>query len=177
MKQKKLLAVAALLSMSAFGFGDAHAATATGNAFATISKSIQIRTVDTPLNFGTITPSASVSGTVTVAAGSAVGATPTTENVTMASVTACSPGHFEVSGDQSASYALTLQTGTIDLTRTGGTETMTVGSFTSNESGEQLVLDSSTGLQTLAVGATLTVGANQYSGEYRGSYEVAVVYN
>jgi len=173
MKQKKLLAVAALLSMSAFGFSDGYSATGTADAYATISNDISISTVDTPLNFGSIIPSTDTAGTVEIAANSLKGDSPSVSVVTMASIANCSPGHFKVYGDAGRAYAVTLPTDDVTLTRSGGSETMTVGTFTANPSTGYALTG---GEQALAVGATLNVGANQYSGEYRGQYTVTVAY-
>ncbi|WP_303681620.1 DUF4402 domain-containing protein [Pelodictyon luteolum] len=175
MKQKKLLAVAALLSMSAFGFSDAHAVTA--NATALIRNDISITTVDTPLNFGVIIPG-SAAGTVVVAAGSAVGANPTVTGtgVSMANYSACSPGHFSVTGDKSTNYVITLPAASITLTHTTiGSNTMTVDTWTSSKVATQPVLGTD-GTDTFSVGGTLNLAAGQLSGTYNGQYDVTVAY-
>jgi len=174
MKQKKLLAVAALLSMSAFGFSDAHAVTA--NATAQIRNDISITTVDTPLNFGVIIPG-TTEGTVVVAAGSSVGDNPTVTGtgVSMANYSACSPGHFAVTGDKSTNYVITLPTGDATLTHsTIGTNTMIVDTWTSSK-GTQPVLGTD-GTDAFSVGGTLHLGAGQVSGTYNGQYGVTVAY-
>jgi len=184
MKQKKLLAVAALLSMSAFGFSDAHAgASANGDAYAAISNSIGVTTTATALNFGTIIPDASASGTVTVASNTGVGATPTLSIVTMSSVASCSPGHFNVTGDPSTTFSITLPSSaqTISHATVSGAE-MTVSNFEyTAEDGAGGTTTTSpktlgTGLATFTVGAKLAVGQNQLSGSYRGQYQVTVAY-
>jgi hypothetical protein len=174
MKQKKLLAVAALLSMSAFGFGDAHAVTA--NATAQIRNDITITTVETPLNFGVVIPG-TAAGTVVVAAGSSVGVNPTVTGtgVTMASYTACSPGHFAVTGEKDTNYVITIPA-SITLTHsTIGSNTMTVDNLTSSKSTNQPVLDED-GKDTFSVGGTLHLAAGQVSGTYNGQYNVTVAY-
>lgn len=79
--------------------------------------------------------------------------------------------------DNSAKYAsatvtITLPSdGTVSLSN--GTNQMAVNSFTSNPSGTGVM---SGGSLTFLVGATLTVGANQPSGNYSGSFSVTVNY-
>lgn len=84
---------------------------------------------------------------------------------------------FSVTGDPSVTYSITLPAnGVVSLT--SGANTLAVDNFTSNPS----TTTASTGLlsaggsQTLAVGATLTVGSNQPSGSYSGSFSVTVNY-
>lgn len=175
MKQKKLLAVAALLSMSAFGFSDAHAVTA--NASAQIRNDVSITTVATPLNFGVIIPG-STAGTVVVAAGSSVGDNPTVTgtDVSMANYTACSPGHFKVTGDESTDYVITIPSTAATLTHsTISGKTMTVDTWTSSKGANQPVLGTD-GTDTFSVGGTLNLAAGQLSGTYNGQYAVTVAY-
>ncbi|MDP2258029.1 MAG: DUF4402 domain-containing protein [Polaromonas sp.] len=85
-----------------------------------------------------------------------------------------SAASFSVTGDPSATYAITLPAnGVVSLT--SGSNTMAVDSFTSNPAlTGQLSVG---GSQTLMVGATLSVGSNQASGSYSGSFSVTVNYN
>ncbi|MGV8892780.1 MAG: DUF4402 domain-containing protein [Burkholderiaceae bacterium] len=81
---------------------------------------------------------------------------------------------FSVTGNSSATYAITLPAnGVVSLT--SGANTMAVNNFTSNPAPTgQLSVG---GSQTLSVGATLSVGSNQPSGPYSGSFNVMVNYN
>jgi hypothetical protein len=79
---------------------------------------------------------------------------------------------FTVTGLAAATYAITLP-GSIDISETGG-ETMTVTDFTSDPSGTGTLTG---GTQTLSVGATLNVKANQAAGNYTGTFNVTVAYN
>ncbi len=81
---------------------------------------------------------------------------------------------FSVTGTSSATYAITLPAnGVVSLT--SGSNTMAANSFTSNPAPTgQLSVG---GSQTLSVGATLSVGSNQPSGSYSGSFTVTVIYN
>jgi hypothetical protein len=81
---------------------------------------------------------------------------------------------FNISGLPSATYSITLPTSTT-ITKIGESEQMTIDNFTSNPSGTGTL--AANGEQTLSVGATLTVGANQPAGTYEGSFSVTVAYN
>lgn len=85
-----------------------------------------------------------------------------------------SAASFSVTGDSSLTYAITLPgNGVVSLT--SGSNTMAVNNFTSNPASTgQLSVG---GSQTLMVGATLSVGSNQASGSYSGSFNVTVTYN
>jgi hypothetical protein len=81
---------------------------------------------------------------------------------------------FSVTGTSSTTYAITWPAdGVVSLT--SGANTMAVNAFTSNPASTgQLSVG---GSQTLSVGATLSVGGNQASGSYSGSFSVTVIYN
>lgn len=85
-----------------------------------------------------------------------------------------SAGSFSVTGDPSLTYAITLPANGV-VVLTSGANTMAVDNFTSNPvlTGQLSI----GGAQTLTVGATLSVGSNQPSGSYSGSYAVTVNYN
>jgi hypothetical protein len=95
-----------------------------------------------------------------------------TGGLVLASTGTVGAATFTVGGAKSATYAITLPTG---ATLTGPSGTMAVKTFTSTPSGTGLL--SATGTQALAVGATLTVGANQADGNYAGTFPVTVAYN
>lgn len=81
---------------------------------------------------------------------------------------------FAVSGDANLTYAISLPgNGVVSLT--SGSNSMALNNFTSspNLTGALSV----GGSQTLAVGATLSVGSNQASGSYSGTFDVTVNYN
>lgn len=87
-----------------------------------------------------------------------------------------SAAQFTVSGDPSASYSISLPTnGTVALVNGGG-QGMAVNGFSSspNAAGQ---LSPVGGTQTIAVGATPSVGANQPPGSYSASFNVSVDYN
>lgn len=85
-----------------------------------------------------------------------------------------SAASFSVAGDTGASYTITLPSNG-SVTLTSGPNTMAVNSFTSSPASTGQL--SAGGSQTVTVGATLSVGNNQASGSYSGSFAVSVDYN
>jgi len=79
---------------------------------------------------------------------------------------------FTVGGDPLAAFSVTLPGAT---TMTSGVDGMTVNGFTSDPDGAGQL--DAVGIQTLTIGATLNVGANQAPGDYSGSFSVTVSYN
>jgi hypothetical protein len=155
----------------------AFAATATGTATATVITPIQI-TNSKPLQFGRFAPG--TGGTLTVSTAGAPTFSgilrPSTSGTTSAAV-------FDVAGDANATYAITYTPSGTTLTKGGDsmdiTYTVAVGTATGAPGAAEVstgTLDNS-GVQTIAVGGTLTVSANQPVGDYTGSINVAVEYN
>ncbi len=149
--------------------GNGNSATETADVKATIIAPISIeKTAD--LQFGKIVRSTE-SGRVIIPA--AENPTPIYQGVvaftTPGAVTAA---QFTVTGEEGYTYAITLPD---EVTLTSeGEGTMIVTNFTSTPSEEGLLTE---GTQDLLVGATLTVEADQPSGEYVGEFEVTVAYN
>jgi hypothetical protein len=125
------------------------------------------------LNFGNITVSSTLAGTVlmtpagvrTAADGAALPATPGT----------VAAAKFTVNGQGAYTYAITLPTSAITLT--GGTEakpTMTLGSFTSTPSLNGALTG---GTQELTVGGTLAIGAAQAADTYTNTTDLVVTVN
>jgi hypothetical protein len=159
------------LAMTAIAGGKAYAqASATSNVTATVITPISI-TKNTDMNFGELAAGATAgtvvldpAGTVTVTGGVDAGAgTPTAAT-------------FTVSGEPNATYAITLPATAVTIDDGAG-NTMTVDTFTSTPTPTG-TLDG-TGNQTLSVGATLNVGANQVAGTYGAgaTFDVTVEYN
>lgn len=121
------------------------------------------------LAFGSF--AAGAGGTITVSPASARSASGGVILVPSGSGSAAS---FNVSGTSNATYAITLPAnGMVSLT--SGENAMAVNDFLSNPaSSGQLSIG---GSQTLTVGATLSVGSNQPSGSYSGTFNVTVNYN
>lgn len=126
-------------------------------------------TGSTPISFGTLSRS-SVEGAVTVTAD---GTRTSSGGVSVLTSSDFSAAPFGVTGDNSAAFSITLPAnGTVELTRSGGSEKMAVDDFTHNST---LTLSTS-GTATFNVGATLTVNEDQVPGEYTGSFSVTVAY-
>lgn len=166
---KKLFASAILI----IGFGAASYAqsTATATATATVVNPISIAWV-ADMSFGNIAVQSGTGGTVVLAPD---GTRTKTSGVTLpASAGTVSAAAFTVTGSGSSTYIITLPA-SVTLTRSGGSETMTASSFTSNPSGTGTL---ASGTQNIAVGATLTVVAAQAAGVYTsGNFDVTVNYN
>lgn len=133
----------------------------------------------TDMNFGNMSVG-STGGTVvwnpttgvrSVSPGSGITLPTTSGSPTLAS--------FTVSGQANYGYSITLPSTAITLDD-GAAHTMTVTTFTSSPSASgTLSAGSTTGTQTLYVGATLNVSANQAAGIYTSTvpFSVVVSYN
>lgn len=154
--------VAATLATSANA-----ASTATVNAVAEVLNSITV-SADTNLDFGQI--AAPSSSTITVNTDSSVSSTGA-----VVSHGVPASASFTVTGSPNAMVLVTVPVSPISLTRSGGTETMTLsGLHTGLNSAFQL--DEVRGQATFKVGGTLTLESNQASGAYSGTFEISVEY-
>ena len=170
MKTRLLIAtfIIAFVTFSTTGFSQS---TATATASATIISPISI-SKNSDMSFGNIAVQSGSGGTVVLApAGTRTSTTGVSLPAINGTVTAAT---FTVTGSGASTYVVTLPT-TVTLTHSGGVESMSAGSFTSNPSGTGVL---SGGTQDIAVGATLTVGAAQLAGTYTsGNFNVTVNYN
>lgn len=165
---KNRIVVLAVL-VSAFAGASAQAASATANATAEVITPITIsKTAD--LRFGKF--AAGTGGTVVI---STAGARSATGAVVLSAGNVGGAASFTVSGDANATYAITLPGSAATITRVSGTETMSVGTFTSNPAATGTL--SAGGSETLNVGGTLTVASAQVVGSYTGTFDVSVEYN
>jgi hypothetical protein len=123
------------------------------------------------LTFGKF--AAGTGGTVTI---STNGARSRTGNVILLASDTGTAAAFTVSDTDPANatltYVITLPANDTVTISSGG-NSMAVNSFVSNPSGSGML---SGGSQSVTVGATLTVGANQPAGNYTGSFSVIVDY-
>jgi hypothetical protein len=118
------------------------------------------------LGFGSFV--AGAGGTVTVAPSGARSAS----GVFLIPSSQGAAARFEVRGDGDAGYTIGLPAEAV--LDNGAGQTMTLRDFTSAPSAfGRLSLG---GTQTISVGATLNVGANQASGSYSGTFSVTVNY-
>lgn len=170
LKKLSLLGITmTVLSATAFAQTDVKTATATANA--TIITPITITKVN-DLNFGNVVAT-TAGGTVVLSPASAR----TESGVQLSAVTGTvSAASFTVTGQDAYAYTVTLPANGYAITTGAGTapETMTLSAFTSDSTG---VLTG--GTQTLSVGATLNIVANQSAGTYIGAapFDVSVNYN
>ncbi len=145
---------------------------ATATASATIVTPIAIANAS-DMDFGNLAVSATP-GTVILTPAAARSVTGGVSlPATTGTVTAAS---FNVTGQASFTYSITLPAGATTIT-SGGGQTMTVDTWTSNPTPTG-TLDG-TGAQTLSVGATLNVAAGQAAGTYVSGtpFTVTVNYN
>ena len=162
MKNLKVLAMAsAAVLMSAPAF----AADANSTAGADIIAPLQVANT-APLYFGTIAPSTTASDTVLV---SAAGAKTCGTNLTCLTNDHTAAG-FDVTGEADQSYTITLPSSVAISNGSGGS--MNVNNFSGSKASGTLTA----GTDNFTVGGTLTVAANQASGEYTGTFAVTVEY-
>jgi len=145
-----------------------QAVTATATVEANIIQTMGMTTRN-GLAFGDIS-AGSTAGTVILTPG---GARTATGGTSINTSTPDNPATFDVQGAPNASFSITLPA-SVTLSDTAS-HTMTVDNFTSSPTPSG-VLDAS-GQQTLFVGATLNVSANQAFGSYSGQMSVTVGYN
>lgn len=120
------------------------------------------------LGFGKVVATATA-GTVTVAPS---GSRSAAGGVALGNAMGASPASFTVTGEPNTAYSITLPSA---VALSAGASSMTADGFTSTPSGEGNLGPS--GTQTIAVGATLHVGAQQSPAFYSGTYLVVVSYN
>lgn len=170
---KKIILI--LFVFGAFAVNSFGQASVTANAptTATIVTPLAIsKTVD--MSFGNIAVNATA-GTVVL---STANARTVTGGITLPGTTGTvAAAQFSVTGQNGYTYSITLPSSALTLTRTSGTETMSVDNFTNNIGATGTL--SASGAQTIIVGATLNVGSSQAAGEYKNTtgFPVTVNYN
>jgi hypothetical protein len=172
-KMKKLLALS--IVMFAFTAATFAQSSATSAASATIVSPIAI-TNTRALEFGNIAAGAAA-GSVTLSPDAVT--TRTFAGVTLPAVTGTvTSAAFNVTGTPAYAYSIAIAPASVNITNGGG-QTMAVGSFTSTPTVATGGALDGTGAQTIYVGATLTVAANQASGTYTNAtaFTVTVNYN
>lgn len=172
--KKLTVLMAAGLVFGASGMAMAADANTTAAIGATVLTPIAISKT-TDLNFGSFAAGGTAGGTVIIATDSGRTFTGKTSAVStgVGTVTAAA---FAVSGEGTATYSITIPAGPVTITHTNTTDTMSVGTFVSNPSGAGAL---TAGAQTVNVGATLTVAADQLAGVYSHStgLPITVAYN
>ena len=161
----RIALVGAALSAVSFASAASAATSATANASAEVLTTLTL-TANSSLNFGQIAPN--TGGSVTVNADSTA-----SSSGTLISTGTRAPAGFTVTGTPNASVVLTLPT-SATLTRSGGTETMSISGFNANPAGAFQL--GSTGSSNFSIGGTLTVASGQVAGVYNGAFSVSVEY-
>ncbi len=162
MKKLIILSLALIASLN-----QAFAAATNGTSNVKIVPVMTITAVN-PLEFGSVATVGSSAGTVVLTAAASTTATPT--NVTLLSTGATrSAGSFTINGESGSTYTLSALPASITLT--SGANTMTVNGLTSSANRTLTA-----GTDTLFIGGTLNVTANQTPGSYTGTYPVTVNY-
>jgi hypothetical protein len=181
-KMSRRALIAFGLVASATGAMAQSSATATGTATANVVRPITI-TASRALAFGNVVPGAAI-GTLVIA-GTAAGAQSVTGGVTQpgSQKGTVTSAQFAVAGEGSFTYTLTIPTAPVTISDSATTpNTMSVDTFTSDVAttagaGTLSGTAGTAGTQTVSVGGTLNVGANQAAGSYTGSFSVTVAYN
>jgi hypothetical protein len=165
----KLTAIAAASTLAMASQTAWAATSADANASATIVTPIAITTT-TNLDFGTVSPSSTL-GTVVIANN---GTRTKTGGAVLVTGGSSSQAVLSVSGQSGLTYDITLPT-SVSLSD-GGAHSMTVDTFTTDlkTDGTQSLAD---GGDTMNVGATLHVAADQAAGSYTNTFTVLVAYN
>ena len=165
---RKILPLSAAIFGMAMLPNMAQAATTSASATAVVLTPIAISTT-TNMSFGDVYADNATAGTVVLA-------TDGSRTVTGGATTGATAGAaavFAVTGNASATYAITLPT--TDVTLVSGANNMIVNTYV-HDAGGAPALDG-TGNATFNVGATLNVGAAQAPGTYTANFNVIANYN
>ncbi len=166
--KRKILSISAILSALAVMPASVQAATTSASATAVVLTPIAISTT-TNMSFGDVYADNATPGTVVLA-------TTGSRSVTGGATTGATAGAaavFAVTGNASATYAITLPT--TDVTLVSGGNNMIVNTYV-HDAGGAPALDG-TGNASFNVGATLNVGAAQAPGTYTANFNVIANYN
>ena len=173
--KKSIFLFAAILMMASFSSKLKAQATENTAAGAEIITPITL-TETSSLHFGVMSVLGATPGTCVL---NTLGARSATGGVNLSATgTAASNATYNVSGNPSTTYALTLPA---NITVTSGANTMTISSVLArfNAAAADAVTSTldGTGADSFSVGGTLTVPAAQSAGAYTGTFDVTVAYN
>ncbi len=160
--------ITAALMLSPFA---ASAQTASTTASVTVENYALDITKNQDLSFGSITPSASAAGTMTLTHN---GLVITTGGVTSRPGSGYSPAAYTIRGLPAARFSVTIAPSRIDLSGPG--QRLSVSDFVLSQA-TPIKLDSTSGVASFNVGAALYVNAGQLPGNYSGTFYVSVAYN
>jgi hypothetical protein len=169
---QKLLVVAGCAALiGAVDVGVSQADLFTDAAKATVIAPLTItKTAD--LSFGALVAGTDISTVSIAAVDNARSKTGTVAYAVGSLAAAGNAASFSLTGQGAATYAITLELGSITVT--SGSDTMTVSGFSSSPTPTGALV---AGVGTLKVGGTLNMAAGQAAGDYKGSFNVTVNYN
>jgi hypothetical protein len=175
----KLALVSAFAMAAVAASAPSYSSTATGTASATVIRPITITKVN-DLSFGTFAPDTAASS-VTIATD---GSRTKTGSAFLVPSAVGGAGRFNVSGQTSTTYAITYAP--LTTVTSGVSDSMNISLFSeaapsATTSGTLLptgtLSSADPGIQSLYIGGTLTVAANQVPGTYSGAVGITVDYN
>lgn len=164
LNKRLIIGLAAILA-GAFTH-NAIAADATGTATADVLAPLGI-SQSVEMDFGTVAGDTASATTVVL---TTAGTTSSIDGAFTSGTPAA--GIFDVTGEPSQAYSITLPAAPVTLT--SGVNTMSATAF-NHDAGASPALDG-TGNDSFNVGATLNLAAGQPAGTYNGSYTVTVDY-
>ncbi|MGE5501586.1 MAG: DUF4402 domain-containing protein [Ignavibacteriales bacterium] len=170
---KAALAVAAISAVSQ----PAMAAASTTQSTSSTVKIVQPITLtkNSDLAFGTIVKPTSGSSTVTISTSSDTPQLTGAGNAAQAASTT-SRAAFTVGGEGGQGFSISVPA-SVTMTRSGGSETLSVALTASGASGSLDNSLGSAGSATFTVGGAFDVSASTVSGSYTGSFDTTVAYN
>ena len=161
----------AIFAFSTFSFGQ-DTSTGTANASANIITPIFIEKV-TDINFGDLVPSATTAVTVVIDTTGTI--TSDAQYFLATSSTPRTAASFTITGEAGHPYKINCPT-TIALVGPGDNMTLTFNSSLASLAIDGTTLTLTGGTQTLKLGGSLALAANQSAGAYTGTFNVTVAY-
>jgi len=168
--------VAAALGLAGPAMAQTVGSTATATAVATASVIQPISvTKTTDLAFGSFVRPATGANTVTISSTTGARSLTGGGNAALANSTT-SRAAFTVGGEGAQTFSIALPP-TVNMTRSGGTETLPVTLSASGPSGALNGAVGGNGTATFGVGGTLPLTSTVVGGSYSGAFDVTVGYN
>lgn len=157
--------------------GPAMAQTSSTKSTSVTTKIVQpvSLTKDSDLDLGTVVKPTSGANTVTIDATSGVRSLSGGGDAALAT-SAASRAAYTVNGEGGQTFSITAP-GSVNLTRSGGSEVLTVALAKTATSGTLSGAIGSAGTATFGVGGSFVVNGATVSGSYSGSFDVTAAYN
>ena len=170
----KIILAAAAVSAIAAPAKAQSSATASTTASATIVQPITL-TKNSDLAFGSVVKPTSGTNTVTINETTGARAVSGAGNAALATSTT-SRAAYSVGGEGGQTFSITVPS-TTTITRSGGSETLTVNLVKTGATGTISGSIGSAGTAAFGVGGNFDVASTTVSGAYSGSFNVTVAYN